>query len=306
MMMHPTLLLATALAIVVGGPWAMASAPTDTVSAITPRQLSTEPRREDANHGKVPYADATSLHDSRNVKLTFDAERIIPLLAHVGEITHVELAVNDGAIVRVMLGVRDFWDVVPHPPAGSSPARLFLKPNKEDVSTSATVVMASGRVYEFRLISVREGGYRYQRVSFRYPADEQAALVAEAAQVRTRDTEERQRKAIELAPPDPALQLNFAYDINGDAAFRPVAVFDNGKFTTVILPRHIPTLPVVFMKEDDQLQLVDYVPLPGADGWVHRIQVQRLVSGLVLRLNGKEVQIARQVARTPSKWWRDR
>jgi type IV secretion system protein TrbG len=241
--------------------------------------------------------------DARNVRVMFDAERIQPILTHVGEITHLEFPATDGPILRVMLGAREHWEIVAHPPSGANPARLFLKPNAEEVSTSATVVMTEGRVYELRLISVRAGGYRYQRVSFRVPEDEITAYRARDTATELPATRSPKAKT-EAATLDLGQELNFEYDIKGDAAFRPAAVFDNKRFTYVALPPGLASLPVVFLTEQGQPQLVDYVPLVNSAGQVHRLQIQRLVEGLVLRLDGQEVQIQRRQPSVLARFWK--
>ncbi len=89
------------------------------------------------------------------------------------------------------------------------------------------------------------------------------------------------------AAPDNALftgQPNFDYTISGTAPFKPVAVWDNGRFTWVQFANNIQELPALFAKGPNGLEIVNYT--------IHnhntQILVNRLMSQFVLKL-GKSV-----------------
>lgn len=77
---------------------------------------------------------------------------------------------------------------------------------------------------------------------------------------------------------------NFAYRIKGDANFRPVAVWDNGKFTWIQFKKNLEQLPAVFLEDQNGLSVINYTV--HHDGT--QILVNRLMPAFILKV-GKEV-----------------
>lgn len=78
------------------------------------------------------------------------------------------------------------------------------------------------------------------------------------------------------AGPDDALftgQPNFDYTIAGDAPFKPVAVWDNGRFTWVQFANNVQELPALFAKGANGLEIVNYT--------IHNHNTQMLVNRLM-------------------------
>jgi len=76
--------------------------------------------------------------------------------------------------------------------------------------------------------------------------------------------------------PDNALftgQPNFDYTIVGDAPFKPVAVWDNGRFTWVQFANNVQELPALFAKGANGLEIVNYT--------IHNHNTQMLVNRLM-------------------------
>jgi type IV secretion system protein TrbG len=254
---------------------------------------------QDVSDSQIRYNDTASVHDGRNVTVTYNRDRIVPLLAHPGEVLHIELSAADGDIERVILGDTERWTL--QVVKGPVP-RVFVQPRgAQPMSTSGTILTSSGRVYEFRLISAPDGP-RYHRVAFRYPDDEMLAFVGaqqRSAQIK-RDIESH--SAQELSDPRPKSDLNFDYVIEGKGSFRPSAVYDDGMFTMVVMPASVQTMPALFQLVGKDVQLVDYVPLKAPSG-ATRLQVQRLVEGLLLKLDGEEISIRRADKNVKASWW---
>lgn len=81
--------------------------------------------------------------------------------------------------------------------------------------------------------------------------------------------------------------LNFDYKIEGESAFRPNQVFDDGRYTWVRFPQGVTDLPVPFaLSSSGEAEIVQFLPRSG----YHIIQ-QPLLHGAVLRLNKEEVRI---------------
>ncbi|MBA9871437.1 MULTISPECIES: TrbG/VirB9 family P-type conjugative transfer protein [Ralstonia] len=86
---------------------------------------------------------------------------------------------------------------------------------------------------------------------------------------------------------------NFNYRIAGDAAFKPTAVWDNGRFTWVQFANNIQELPALFADGPNGLEIVNYT--------VHnhgsQILVNRLMDKFVLKLGKVETTVTAQGAR---------
>jgi type IV secretion system protein VirB9 len=82
-------------------------------------------------------------------------------------------------------------------------------------------------------------------------------------------------------------QPNFDYSMHGNADFRPLAVWDNGRFTWIQFPRNVQELPAVFIKDRNGLSIVNYT--------VHdhgtQILVNRLMPEFVLRVGHEDVTV---------------
>jgi len=82
-------------------------------------------------------------------------------------------------------------------------------------------------------------------------------------------------------------QPNFDYLIEGDESIRPVAVWDNGRFTWLQFPNSIQSLPAVFYLGPDGPEIVNYTVMPGGK----QIKVNRLMDKIMLRLGSRKVTI---------------
>lgn len=81
---------------------------------------------------------------------------------------------------------------------------------------------------------------------------------------------------------------NFGYQIQGSANFRPVAVWDNGRFTWIQFGAALQELPAVFaVHPRNGLQIVNYTVSAGGT----QILVNRLMPEFVLKLGDEEVRV---------------
>lgn len=82
---------------------------------------------------------------------------------------------------------------------------------------------------------------------------------------------------------------NFDYAITGNSAFRPVAVWDNGRFTWIQFTSTLQELPAVFaINPKNGLQIVNYTV--SANGT--QILVNRLMPAFLLKLGDEEVRVS--------------
>ncbi|MGZ8181808.1 MAG: P-type conjugative transfer protein TrbG [Methylobacter sp.] len=173
-----------------------------------------------------------------------------------------DVALQAGELVNsIHLGDTARWTVEPAI-TGSGPAEtqhLIIKPMDVGLETSL-VVTTNRRTYHFKLRSHRT---QYMpQVAFTYPEDALAKWDA----IRTRETQEREQKTIPQTG-EYLGDLNFDYELDGDAAWRPIRVFNDGSKTVLQMPKAMaqteaPTL-LVLRKEgglfsDDETVMVNY------------------------------------------------
>lgn len=178
--------------------------------------------------------------DNRLVVFSFDANQTYPIIALPGTVTDIEFGPDEDLAGAPAIGDSVQWQV-----AGAG-RHLFVKPTKHELFTSMTVVTTK-RAYQLTLRSSPAGGKWYQRVSWHYP--EVLALrkaeqeVAAAAVKREAD---RLKSLNAGAAIDPS-RLNFRYEIEGTARFRPTTVFDDGRFTWIRMPEGLAEMPALFV-----------------------------------------------------------
>ena len=235
----------------------------------------------------VSYAEIKPIPmpaDAKLVEFPYEPNDTFVVLTRPKSVTDIVLH-PDEEVVGLALGDTFQWQVK------DTKGHIFIKPLRPNISTSVTLV-TTARTYQFTLHASPEDGAWYQRVGFSYPA----LMVIERERERQRtetarrnEENEKNRLAAQVASPRVALEsLNFDYTIDGDANFRPLQVFDDGKFTWLRLPK-TQDMPAVFLvAEDGGVELIN-THLRG-----EYIVVQRLVDKLLLKLGKTEVKVARK------------
>ena len=160
--------------------------------------------------------------DPRIKQYTYSPTTVYRLDVAMKIITSIEFAPGE-AIDSVLMGDSESWEVI----RLQSGHVLAVKPLIAGARTNMTVY-TSQRSYTFELRAVpsRPGSASLNyRVGFRYPEQERArAARSRAAAARPRDPN---------------------YYVAGQAAFRPVAVYDDGRTTTFVFPENAPR-PAIF------------------------------------------------------------
>lgn len=228
----------------------------------------------------------------KNQRFRFDPEASFTIIAYPGVPTDIQLSADEH-ITGFALGDTVQWVIE------ELPGHLFIKPMRPDLFTAGTLV-TDRHTYQltFKSTNVKENWM--QRVSWSYPdlvilrATESAALPHAAERV---PLDLRQSKpsgagdAIAgLAPQvrgmDPS-KLNVDYQIKGDAPFRPLAIFDDGRAMWIKMRAHEP-LPAVFEDSEETPKMVHYAV---QEDW---ILLPRLIPKLTLKLGANEVHITRK------------
>jgi type IV secretion system protein VirB9 len=134
---------------------------------------------------------------------------------------------------------------------------LIVKPIEPGLETDL-IVPTDRRTYVFRLVS--DPARFVSRLAFQYPGDDGAKWAAfeirqdaakRDAEAVTEQAREKDKRAGVVPMAENALDnLYFDYKLDGDVAFRPERVFDDGALTYLIYPndgrfRELPTLLIV-------------------------------------------------------------
>lgn len=204
--------------------------------------------------------------DPHQVVFHYEKDAAYTILAQPGVPTDIQLA-TDEKVQGLALGDTVQWMIE------ELPGHLFIKPVRGNLFTAGTLV-TDRRVYQLLFKSSENHEQWYQRVSWEYAEPRNAS----------------QSPSQELSPdPErlPISQIHSEYLIEGQGDFRPVRVFDDGKFTYLKM-RSPQSLPALFMLQEEGAVLVNY-----------RVQgsyfvVQRLMPGILLKLGNREVRVFNQ------------
>jgi len=243
-----------------------------------------------AQSSSLPPTPVTG--EARMVTFDYDEDRIYKVLIRPKNSTQLKFGAGE-SVTYVSAGYRtDFVVTVP-----ASRAFLEVKPKWEGISTNLLVVTTL-RTYHIDLQSTGEGRKWYTRVAWNYEgaasldatatpapaADAGAALVQRAHPALGADVVSR---GIDLT------RMNTGYEVEGDAPFRPIQVFDDGTHTYIRLPEHLQELPALFMLTPDtgETALVNYAV---NEPW---LVVQRRMDRFLLQLGKARVVVRREAPR---------
>ena len=249
-------------------------------------------------------------------RFRYDPEASFAILALPGVPTDLQLAADE-RVTGFALGDTIQWVIE------ELPGHVFIKPLKSELFTAGTLV-TDRRTYQLTLRSGHPRDEWMQRVTWSYPdlvvlrapagslphAAERVAALAEATAgvghgaAGTGADADRSGAIVPgtgaaagtgtvgAGGLDPA-RLDFDYRLSGDAPFRPLTVFDDGRSNWLRMPAR-QTMPALFLVADGSPQLVHYVV---RGDW---LVVPRLAARLILKLGRSEVQVQRHADTTES------
>lgn len=230
----------------------------------------------------VAYAEIKPIpmpSDARLVEFPYEPNDTFIVLARPRSVTDIVLH-PDEEVLGLALGDTFQWQVK------ETKGHVFVKPLRPNISTSVTLV-TSARTYQFTLQASPEDGAWYQRVSFIYPQLMVLERERRASAQRATDAETSRLDRQIVSQSVAVENLNWNYSVSGDTGFKPVHVFDDGKFTWIKMPKtqDMPAFFLVSAKGEPELINThlkgDYVV------------VQRLVQKLLLKLGSEEVTITK-------------
>lgn len=214
------------------------------------------------------------------VAFSYSENETYPVISRSGMFTVISL--NEDEVVQgFYLSDTDQW--------GSHIAgdkrHVFVKPAAGGLFNSATLI-SSKRTYLLAMTSNTDGMW-YQKVRWNIPE-------AKGPQGHFEEYGNDGAPAVVKADGPP----NFEYDIDGGADFRPVSVYDNGKFTRFVLPKSAQELPALFsLNANGDPEVVNYTVQGNA------LQVNRLMHGALLKLGKEEVRVYNRAMRPEKKSW---
>lgn len=229
--------------------------------------------------------------DSKLVVFTYDANNTYTVLSRPKSVTDIALHSGEN-IVALAVGDTTQWVIT------KTTGHVFIKPIYPDITTTATLV-TDQRTYQLTLRASPEDGKFYQRVSWNYPEivifEQQQR---QQAQMRV-DAERAKLDATVVTGGVNIEKLNWDYKVNGDGPFKPVRVFDDGKFTWIMMP-NIQEMPAIFLvseADSKKGELLNYT-LRGQYMVVHRLAPE-----FMLKLGEKEVRIINNQMGAKSRWF---
>lgn len=240
-------------------------------------------------NGSRNSADAPvpSPFDNRIVTFTYSQDVVFTLLTQAGVATHIRLEAGEGVTEKPTLGDTIQWRI------SGGPRHLFVKPVRSGISTTLTLV-TNKRTYEFLLVASQPGGKFYQQASFMYPEEAREVQLQAQMQAETFIAEKRRLDAQVLTAPLDPTSFRYGYKLSGDAPFRPIDVFDDGKKTFFRLP-NVQDMPAVFIPDDQKrLQLI----VTRVDG--NFIIADRIGDRFLLKLNDQEISVESDRIK---RWW---
>jgi type IV secretion system protein VirB9 len=222
--------------------------------------------------------------DPRVKVYAYSPDVVYTLPVSVGLNTHIEMGPNEYLTEKPQLGETVQWRVT------GNEKNLYIKALKPGVTTSLSLV-TNRRDYEFQLVSTDSPSERVAKAYFTYPDDDQKFAMERETEHKDAIAKAKFLNQQDLAPAAMAPSLlNFNYRTEGDASFKPTAIYDNGKFTWMRLPKS-QDLPAVFMVDSDgKLMPVNYT-VPDRVGDRDEIIIERTASKWVLKLGKAEVRV---------------
>lgn len=203
----------------------------------------------------------------------FHDRNIPPVLAENGRVTYAygmtmpsvicaPLMVSDvelqaGEFVNnVVMGDTVRWQVSLARSGSPEAAHLIIKPLDAGLETMA-VITTDRRVYHIQFKSQPKGHMPY--VGFVYPEEAAATLQKQIEAQKRKETWETANVSGAGAPVDMS-RLAFNYSVSGNAPWKPVQIFNDGRQTYVRLPRAAAQseLPVLLVRRDGGDVLVNY------------------------------------------------
>lgn len=222
--------------------------------------------------------------DARIVTFDYDKNKIYPILSKRLTHTNIEFPVDDPIVTVMASDPQSFVLTV-----NKARDNLFIKPKFDHIDTPLTVITEKKK-YQFVIKSGSANDKYYQQVSFQEAEQglfEFDGTFEDGTSYPSQKNKELSSNASYAI--DPA-RLNMSYTVEGNARFKPLTVFDDGKQMWITFPDDLVERPAIFGNSPDGLYLVNAVTSPDNNNIVN---IQQLVDELVLKIDSEQVNIKR-------------
>ncbi len=232
-----------------------------------------------------PFSHAPKQDPFEQTKLVafnYSENETYPVIARSG--MNTVIAVPSGEVIQgVYLSDKTSWDLR----VAGDKRHVFVKPHSGGLFNTATMI-TDKHTYLLAMTS-NTSGLWYQKVHWVMPSDDGSGGSFESYDKSAAGGDDGFGSS--GAP-------NFEYDISGKADFRPVSVYDNGKFTRFVMPKALQELPALFSLNAEGLPEVVNYTIQG-----NALQVNRLMHGALLKLGNEEVRVYNRAMRPVEKRW---
>lgn len=180
----------------------------------------------------------------------------------------------------VVLGDSARWQVSEIYTGGPFPAGAFslvIKPEQYDITTNL-IIATNKRTYDLSLVSINpsniqdtctnglksaecEKAHTYDRkVTFYYPYETLEKNLYQHQESLIDTDADQQSQVVDSSTNMNLNNINFNYDISGDAPWKPIRVFDDGQKTFIQFPGIVSrmNLPAIFTTNGDKKELVNF------------------------------------------------
>lgn len=191
-----------------------------------------------AGDGKITYVHGASMPT---------------VLATPMQVCDVELQQGE-SINSINVGDTARWQVVVA--NANNREHILVKPSYSNIETNA-IVATNRRVYHLRLVSTEDSFTPY--IGFVY-ANEMLAYQNQANEQKTKQEHFNSYSSEEVEKTISLENLNFNYEVRGNADWKPERVYDDGTKTYIKLPKRTYTseMPILLVSKGGQTVLVNY------------------------------------------------
>lgn len=292
----------------------VASASALTEAPRPPRKPVAKPAKKaaaDKPEKPAPIQPMAMPFDPKLIVFPYDPNYTYPILTRPGIFTHIQLAEGE-VVTGWYLSDTLRWSSK----VAASKRDIFIKPILAEEMETVGTILTNRRRYQLQFQTTENKARFYQRVSWEVSDDafeDEEALSAPAPRsprgARGQGgglpgslsfDDEASPSGLPLPTAAGASsvmtvnleRLNFAYEISGEAPFKPTMVLDDGRFTWIALPK-VQDIPAIFALDAHGAgEMV--VPVVRGDYYV----ISRLLPyGALLKLGSAEVRIRARNAR---------
>ncbi len=250
------------------------------------------------------HAEPTAL-DPKLVVYTYDPDYTYPVLTQIGRLTHLEFE-EDELIIGIYLADPKSW----YRKTAVTRRDFFIQPKLAGLTNTATII-TNKRRYELMLTPA--ANQYYQRVSWQHnDSDHLDGFIPEVTgnpestptpptkptlTPSSKETQSRESNQASAHLPIDLAHANFDYTVKGKTPFKPIAVFDDSRFTWLKMPpiQEIPA--VLILAQDGTTELANF--MVQGDYFVIR---QILDHGALLKLGKDEVRIYNNQSQNCGFW----